>query len=125
MVNQGTNSVTYCYNTGDVEGVYTYVGGIAGLNNKAMSTIEYCYSTGNIKGRTNVGGIVGKNIGSVTNSYYLENRVTVTTGNKTELGEEKDETGIKNITNIEKWKSYFKNDKSPNINKGWPILMWQ
>ena len=41
------------------------------------------------------------------------------------IGDKKTQTEIKGITNLNVWKDYFKNDKTPNINNGYPILNWQ
>jgi len=119
----GENKVTYCYNTGNVTGSYGWIGGIAGI---CSSYIEHCYSTGTITGPADIGGIVGYNkSGTVTESYYLEGSVKATTGTETEEGTSESESTIKSLINLNMWKDYFKADKIPNINKGFPILKWQ
>ncbi len=55
-----------------------YVGGLAGYVYHGQ--IEYCYTTGTVIGTSNVGGLVGRNIGEV-NCCYSE--CSVTGGSKT------------------------------------------
>lgn len=129
----GNYLIKCCYNTGIVTGAYQGISGIIGRLSSSTAKIEYCYSTGKVIGNTGVayiGGIVGhKQAGTVNNSYYLENTVQDTNGNKqakeTLIGDKKTQTEIKGITNLNVWKDYFKNDKTPNINNGYPILNWQ
>ncbi len=119
----GENKVTYCYNTGNVTGSYGWIGGIAGISS---SYIEHCYSTGKITGPADIGGVVGCNkSGTVTESYYLNSSVEPTEGTETEEGTSESETTIKSLINLNVWKDYFKADKTPNVNKGFPILKWQ
>ena len=62
--NQGT--VTNCYNSGSVTGVYR-VGGLCGDN--YYGTQNNCYNTGSVTGRDMVGGLCGMNGSIVTNCY--------------------------------------------------------
>ncbi len=74
-------TMTNCYNTGNVTGSSletgssSNVGGLCGYNNEG--TVTNCYNTGKVTSRyfgfgsNNVGGVCGKNWGSVTNCYYL------------------------------------------------------
>lgn len=129
----GASSISYCYNIGTVKGDYRSIGGIVGDTQVSTQKIEYCYSIGDIKGPKgvlNIGGIIGyKKAGTVSNSYYLENKIIDNDGNTqtniTAQGEEKNETEIKGIISLDIWKDYYKADKTPNINKGFPILQWQ
>ena len=64
--NQGT--VTNCYNSGSVTGVYR-VGGLCGDN--YYGTQNNCYNTGSVSGNRYVGGVCGDNYGgTMTNCYY-------------------------------------------------------
>lgn len=50
--------ISECYNTGDVSGTTSYVGGLCGINSDYY--IKDCYNTGNITGGSSfVGGICG------------------------------------------------------------------
>ena len=64
----GSNSlsatVTNCYNTGEVSGMY--VGGVVGYND---GPVKNCYNTGSVSGKISVGGVVGYNSGPVKNCY--------------------------------------------------------
>jgi filamentous hemagglutinin family protein len=63
-------TITNSYAAGNVSGI-EYVGGLAGFNNY-FTTINKSYATGNVSGlsgSTNVGGLVGWNEGTVSNSY--------------------------------------------------------
>jgi len=51
---------------GSVKGVNNYVGGLVGYND---GTITNSYATGSVEGNDYVGGLVGANLGTVTNSY--------------------------------------------------------
>ena len=73
--NSSSASVTNCYNTGKVSGSKT-VGGVVG-NNSFRATVTNCYNTGNVSGPysgsdSNVGGVVGRNGGTVTGCYFLK-----------------------------------------------------
>jgi hypothetical protein len=65
-------SVSRCYITGAVSGVYC-VGGLVGSNGLYPArggTVTQCYSTVAVSGESNLGGLVGDNYeGDVTNSY--------------------------------------------------------
>jgi len=50
----------------DVNGIGSYVGGLVGRNSGSITT---SYSTGTVSGDSNVGGLVGWNEGSITSSY--------------------------------------------------------
>jgi len=50
-----SGTITNCYNTGSVTGVY-YVGGVVGRNS---GTTTNCYNTGRVDGHTSVGGVCG------------------------------------------------------------------
>ena len=89
LATQGANTVTYCYNTGNVTGSYKYIGGITGYMYTSTAVIDHCYSTGTITGPANIGGIIGyKKAGTVTNSYYLKDSVNPTSGSKTVIGDD-------------------------------------
>jgi uncharacterized repeat protein (TIGR02543 family) len=65
-LNEGT--VDNCYSTGDVWGKKE-IGGIAGRN-RTSGIIRNSYNTSQVTGTdSEVGGIVGKNVGTVANSY--------------------------------------------------------
>ena len=60
-----------CYNVGTITGTIIETGGVTGFN---MGTISNCYNVGTIKMLHNsnaVGEIVGNNVGTVKNRYYL------------------------------------------------------
>ena len=64
--NRGT--IEKCYNTGEVVGTSSYVGGIAGANQGG--TVNECYNRGKIIGKGYLGGIVGySSIGEIYNCY--------------------------------------------------------
>lgn len=85
VAGQGANNctVTDCYNTGAVSGPAT-VGGVLG-GHKAYSTkAENCYNSGAVTGTgtdNNIGPVVGKTRGDVTNCYYLENSANYNSNN--------------------------------------------
>ncbi len=48
---------------------YSNVGGVVGYI--VSGTVENCYNIGTVSGSYFVGGVVGRNVGTVTNCYYL------------------------------------------------------
>lgn len=130
----GANTISYCYNIGNVKGNYRAIGGITGEMYLTSQKVEYCYSVGNVTGPTgvlNIGGAIGRLAasGTVNNVYYLQNTIIDVNGdaqaNITAAGDSKSESEIKSITSLDIWKNFFKNDYNKQINKGFPILSWQ
>ncbi len=123
-----------CGNIGNLicEGEYSsggkksYTGGIVGLLYSGH-VIKQCYNIGTISAQLNAGGIVGwRYSGNVGNDcYYLENNTTVKSGSVTKSGIESSETDIKNLINVDIWREFLIQDKTPNVNKGYPIFNWQ
>lgn len=129
----GSCLIKNCYNTGTITSSYQINGGVLGGLRSSAGKVEHCYSVGNVIGNTGmkyIGAIVGyKSAGTVENICYLENTVKDVNGsaqaNETLIGDPKDESNLKGITKLDVWKDIFINDKTPNINNGWPILSWQ
>lgn len=68
LVGQNDGTITNCYATGSVSGG-SCTGGLVGYNSTGCA-IENCYATGSVSGNNNdTGGLVGCNVGSITNSY--------------------------------------------------------
>ena len=67
-------TIIACYSTVTVEarGPYGDVGGLVGLNNNG-STIRASYTTGSVAGRGSIGGLVGKNLGTISACYARGN----------------------------------------------------
>ena len=73
LCGQNSATVTNCYNSGSVEG-NSYVGGVCGMNvmGNVMGNVINCYNIGSVTGTgSTVGGVCGRNDGTVTNCYYL------------------------------------------------------
>jgi hypothetical protein len=68
--NYGNSSISNCFSTGYVSGVYE-VGGLVGENGDLLygmgNLISNCYSTGDVNGVAGLGGLVGVNYGKVLN----------------------------------------------------------
>ncbi len=64
-----SGSVERCFSTGSVTGTSVCVGGLVGCNDGA--TVTDCYSTATVDNRDDyaTGGLVGKNNGSIANTY--------------------------------------------------------
>lgn len=62
-----------CYNTGSIKGELLHTGGIVGDNYSSKSIINNCYNTATIVGGSSVGGIAGRNSGTISNSYNIGN----------------------------------------------------
>ena len=75
LVGNNIGTLTASYATGAVTGV-DYVGGLVGANSRALNSsdsgsIIASYATGEVSGTgSNVGGLVGANAGTITNSYW-------------------------------------------------------
>ena len=67
LVGSNFGTISACYATGDATGTGDNVGGLVGEN---QSTIRACYATGDATGSSDVGGLVGSDSGTVTNSYF-------------------------------------------------------
>lgn len=131
--------VKTCYNTGDIDGVYT-IGGIAGemgsIKDNNSGNIENCYNIGDTRTKsTTKGGILGRiNLGNIKSCYYLnitENGIgTGTDIDKFESElQAKTESEMKssdfiNLLNADYSEDLWKRDTS-NVNKGYPIFIWQ
>ena len=115
----GVNNATIVstYNTGDITSKSTEkevsVGGICGQN-LSESAVNNSYNIGNISGKGYLGGIIGANFGMMSNCYYLNSSINIKSENA------KTEEEMKSLNLDED----FKQDSS-NINKGYPILIWQ
>lgn len=133
-------TIKSCYNLGDIEGVYV-IGGVIGQlgieeETDNLENIENCYNTGNTTTKsTTKGGVIGRiNNGNVKGCYYLnitENGI----GTGVDVDEAELETQAKtesemkssnfiNLLNADYSEDLWKEDTS-NINKGFPIFIWQ
>ena len=68
------SKIEYAYTMGDIKASDDF-GGIIGYNND-QSSIEYCFNNANLKGNQ-IGGIVGRNIGSIENCYNTGELTTI------------------------------------------------
>jgi len=79
-INVGT--VDNSYATGSVTASDSYVGGLVG-HNSSNGTMQNSYATGSVTGNRMVGGLVGRNGGTMQNSLALNPRVS---GGTTDVG---------------------------------------
>ena len=119
--NSSSASVTNSYNTGKVSGSKT-VGGVVG-NNSFRATVTNCYNTGNVSGPysgsdSNVGGVVGRNGGTVTGCYFLKD--TAGSG----IGNEGSAAGAAVVEDLDALCGKFKDTTTWSINPvlGRPVL---
>lgn len=85
-----TGSLTAGYNTGDVKGG-TNVGGVVGNN---IGTVDQVFNAGTVTGTTNKGLVVGNNAGNVTNAYDMDLGIAdelVGTGGKVSIENDKNQ----------------------------------
>ncbi len=76
-------TVIGCYNTGSVTGKEgSGIGGVVGTNTTIYdsvfdanynATVTNCYNIGSVNGSTDVGGVVGENVGTVTDCFNTGN----------------------------------------------------
>lgn len=63
-------AVEKCHNNGKVTGSSASVGGVIGSTSTTSATVKNCYNTGEVVGFKHTGGVVGNNIGKITNGCY-------------------------------------------------------
>ena len=69
LVGNNFGGISNSYATGNVNGTGNYVGGLLGVNEKE-GTISNSYASGTVSGRDSVGGLVGYNTRTISNSFY-------------------------------------------------------
>jgi len=69
-----SGTVTQCFSTGTVSGVYGYIGGLVGDNYGGYITMSF--SNGSVSGRNYVGGLVGWNSGGEATNCYSTGTVS-------------------------------------------------
>ncbi|MNU91032.1 Heme/hemopexin-binding protein precursor [compost metagenome] len=69
LVGVNLGAISNAYAAGAVSGTGREVGGLVGLNNPS-GKISNTYGTGAVSGTGDVGGLVGKNDGSISSSYW-------------------------------------------------------
>ncbi|HVQ72840.1 MAG TPA: MBG domain-containing protein, partial [Bradyrhizobium sp.] len=79
------------YSTSAVSAPTIYAGGIAGLS---LGSISQAYATGPVSGGSNVGGLLGYNGGSITQSYWD----SYTTGQAAGIGAGAASSGLNEVT---------------------------
>ena len=120
-------SVKNCYNTGNIVGAYTGIGGIVGLNGGKVSK---CYNIGSMVGTDSVGAISGMNYISVENCYCP---ISLTSDgsqgeNSNYSVERLDSEQMKSLEFVEKLNNGQSSDIwkiDTDLNDGYPILQYQ
>ena len=74
VVGYNSGTVEYSYNTGSISSGSYYVGGVVGENG---GTVKYSYNTGSVQGNTCVGGLIGVDINTNSNTEYSYSASTV------------------------------------------------
>lgn len=81
VARQVLGTISNSYSTADVSGEdSSEIGGLVGYRAMPESVIANCFATGNISGGDEIGGLVGVNVGDISNSYASGN-VTSAGGN--------------------------------------------
>lgn len=72
-ISSSTNTITDCYNTGDITASSKNAGGIIGSTDTNIANITNCYNTGTVKAALNAGGIAGFVAGksTISNCYNV------------------------------------------------------
>lgn len=119
---QTRNSYTKC----DVLG-YQYVGGFEGEDNQ--SSVYNCYSSGNVTGTLYCSGFSYKYYGYADYIYFRQGALLAgSTGNTEPTSKtiaEMASPAFVNLLNTDLSEPAFISDCNPNINQGYPILVWQ
>ncbi|MDN5046680.1 hypothetical protein O8C97_03235, partial [Aliarcobacter butzleri] len=82
-------TVQNSYATAEVIGTGNDVGGLIGIQNGGKT--ENSYASGTITGNSNIGGLIGRNFGTITNSLYDKETNTSSFMNDISLGKTKAE----------------------------------
>ena len=69
-------TISNCYSTADVNAADQYAAG--GLIGKNLGTVNNSYATGEVRGKNYIGGMVGANYGSISNSVAVNEGVLST-----------------------------------------------
>ncbi|MCL2328855.1 MAG: leucine-rich repeat domain-containing protein [Bacteroidetes bacterium] len=120
-VNANSSTIINCYATGNVSGYAKEdVGGLVGTNYDA--TIINCYATGNVvRTGSRIGGLVGRDQGSTTNSFYDSQ----TTGQSdTGKGTPKTTAEMKTQSTFTDW-NFAAGGDWKMCPGSYPILQWQ
>jgi len=136
----GVLNISNCYNTGAIKastsvaatscagGIIGYVGSV---NTRFFGTIVNCYNMGTISGYVKepiagqLYGATGGGTGTVTNSYFLSTSGTNVLANNGTSAEVGTLQGAASTLNNSQTPAVWSSDLSPNINGGYPVLMWQ
>jgi uncharacterized delta-60 repeat protein len=112
LIGHNEATVYNCYSTGSVSAPY-FVGGLVGLNDY-LGTVSNSYSTGPVSGTVGyVGGLVGSNLGTVTNSFWDKE----TSGRETSDGG----TG-KTTDNMKNVRTFTDNTWSAGLTTPWDFV---
>jgi hypothetical protein len=68
LVGENEGTISDCYATGSVTGGADYTGGLLGWN--CVGTVDSSYATGSVTGSGDVGGLVGRNDDTVSDSFW-------------------------------------------------------
>ena len=126
--NNSSCTVSNCYSTVSISGSgSSYVGGLVGIN-YTSGKVSKCYATGLLSSSaTDLGGFCGRNIGSITGSFWNTDTVATGIANGTTTGA----TG-KTTAEMKTDSTYLNAGWSPSIwykdnilNYGYPYLAWQ
>lgn len=121
-------TVSYCYNTGNIESEWRGVGGVVGTLRVQTGFIEYCYNIGDVTNKNTAGyngctggiwGFLERTPNNITNCWQLVNCVKGEGVDTDQTNvEEKTEDEIKAIN----WGNY---KIVAGKNGGYPILEWE
>jgi hypothetical protein len=98
LVGSNWTTISNCYSTRVVTGGNhsSFIGGLVGLNNNGP--ISNCYSTGMVSGTSNVGGLIGMSLKTVSHCYFLN-----TSGPSNGYGTPLTDTQMKQQANFTGW----------------------
>ena len=114
LVGNNIGTLTASYATGAVTGV-DYVGGLVGANSRALNSsdsgsIIASYATGEVSGTdSNVGGLVGVNAGTITNSYWDVTTSTQADDGNAATGEGKTTSALQSPTQTNGYAGIYAN----------------
>jgi len=117
-------TISNSYATGNVEGIGNFIGGLVG-SNQGKGAIINSYAIGNVSGTEYlyfVGGLVGENINTTTNSYY-----NTETSGQSDVGKGQGKTTeqMQSKSSYIDWNFDVVWEIDSKFNNGIPYLQWQ
>ena len=119
----GGEQISNCYATGNVVASGNFVGGLVG--NNYLGAISTCYSKGAVSGTSPVGGLVGYNNITSSNSFWDTQTSGQSSSGSGDNGENTSQMKMQSTFTNAGWDFANTWAIDPTVNNGYPGLSWQ